>query len=94
MKNTIVPGVASTAGKDTQAVRSSKDWRAERVALSEVVANYSFKTLRLLINKEKRQMEIGGSGFQEGVERPARKSEYAEAKLLAVAENTRRICWP
>ena len=94
MKSTVVPGVASTAGKDAQAIRSSKDWRAERVALSEVVANYSFKTLRLLMNKEKRQMEIGGSGFQEGAERPARKSEYDEAKLFAVAENIRRNVWP
>ena len=89
-----MPGVASTAGKDAQAIRSSKDWRAERVALLEVVANCSFKALRLLLNKEKGQLEIMGTGFQEGVERPARKSGNAEAKFLAVAENMRRIVWP
>jgi len=91
VKNIFLTESASTAGKSAQPKWSSKAWRAERVALLEVVANYSFKALRRPLNREKRQLEILGSGFLEGMEWPARKSGNAEAKFLAVAENMRRF---
>jgi len=94
VKNPFLTGSASTAGTSAQEEWSSKAWRAERVALLEVVSNYSFKALRRLLNKEKRQLEIKGSGFLGRMEWPARISRDAEAKLLAIAENMRNFFWP
>jgi len=94
VKKHFLTGSASTAGKDAQADWSSEAWRAERVALLEVVSDRSWIALRRPLNREKRQLEIKGSGFLERMDWPAQGSENAEAKFLAVAENMRRIFWP